>query len=447
MKNKIPVILFSLFLFFSACNNESKSFLTESEKLTVQEIRTFIKSNWDKTIRFHPNDSLTLIGLPKPYTVPCIDEAFQEMYYWDTYWTNKGLIIDGNIEQARNNCENILFLIEKYGKMLNGNRTWFLNRSQPPLFCMMVMDVFKATSDTVWLKKIVPGIEKEYHFWMTERISPTGLNCQGNSASDEEKLESFFHVGKRLGPNFDTSAVKTLEEKLRIGSHFISECETWDYNPRFENRCEDFNPLDLNCYLYIYEKNLAEFHSIFNSPDTIIWLELADKRKELINRTLFNTDDGLFYDYDFVHNRQSKIISAAIFHVLWAKIADKEQAKIIVSHLPKLEFEYGISTCAPGERNYVYQWDYPNGWPPLQQIAVEGLQNYGYNSDANRIALKYFRAMINTYEKTNNLWEKYNVTDGTLNAVNEYKMPDMMGWTAGVFNYFDEWLSGGINLP
>ena len=346
------LIFFSVaFILLGFCSSENKNRFTESEKATIQKVRGFIKNNWDKTIRFHPKDSLTLIGLPKPYTVPCIDDKFQEMYYWDTYWTNKGLIIDGNVEQARNNCENIRFLIDRYGKMLNGNRTWFLNRSQPPLFCMMVMDVFKSTSDTIWLKNIVPGIEKEYHFWMTDRTSRTGLNRQFNTATNEEKLESFNHVGQRLGPNFDTSAVKTLEEKLRIGSHFISECETWDYNPRFENRCEDFNPVDLNCYLYIYEKNLAYFYSILNLADSENWLELAEKRKKLINQYLHNPADGLFYDYDFVNEKQSEIISAAVFHVLWAKIASKEQAKEIVNHLSKLEFQYGISTCAPGERN------------------------------------------------------------------------------------------------
>jgi alpha,alpha-trehalase len=441
MDNKSLIVIIIFFFFLSSCNWGKKNSLTKNEKATVQEIRDFIKSNWDKTIRFHPNDSSTFIGLPKPYTVPCIDDKFQEMYYWDTYWTNKGLIIDGNIEQAKNNCDNIGFLIEKYGKMLNGNRTWYLNRSQPPLYCMMVMDVFKAGSDTLWLKKTIPIIEKEYNFWMTERITPTGLNRQFNSATDKQKLETFYYVGSRLGPNFDTTAIKTREEKLKIGSHFISECETWDFNPRFENRCEDFNPLDLNCYLYVYERNLASFHSLFNHADSTKWLSLAHKRKKLINKYLFNPNDSLFYDYDYVNNRHSGIVSAAIFHVLWAKIADDDQALAVVQNLPKLEYKYGISTCAPGERNYVYQWDYPNGWPPLQQIAVEGLQNYGYNTEANRIALKYFRAMIETYNKTNNLWEKYNVTDGSKNAVNEYQMPDMMGWTAGVFNCFAELLS------
>ncbi len=440
MRNNFLLITSIFFILLSACSQKNKNLFTESDRATIKEVRTFIKSNWDLTIRYHPKDSATLIGLPKPYTVPCIAETFQEMYYWDTYWTNKGLIIDGKIEQARNNCDNIKYLIQKYGKMLNGNRTWFLNRSQPPLFCMMVMDVFKATSDTVWLKKIVPAIEKEYFFWTTERITSNGLNRQFNSATNEEKLESYYNVGQRLGPNYDTIIIKTLKEKLEIGSHFISECETWDYNPRFGNRCENFNPLDLNCYLYIYEKNLAYYHSVFNSQDTVKWLELAEKRKNLMNQFLFNPDDGLFYDYDFVNNRHSKIISAAIFHVLWAKIANKEQAKTIVNNLAKLEFEFGISTCAPGERYYVYQWDYPNGWPPLQQIAVEGLRNYGYNSDADRIAMKYFKAMIETYKTTNSLWEKYNVSDGSKDAINEYTMPEMMGWTAGVFNYFDEML-------
>lgn len=74
------------------------------------------------------------------------------------------------------NAENIAYLIEKYGKMPNGNSTGFLNRSQPPFFSQMVRDIFEMTRDTTWLKKIYPTVEKEYYFWQKNRKTSSGLN-------------------------------------------------------------------------------------------------------------------------------------------------------------------------------------------------------------------------------------------------------------------------------
>ena len=95
-------------------------------------VREYIGSNWDNTTRFFTEDNDTLIGLPYPYTVPCIEGKFQEMYYWDVYFTNVGLIKSGRLSQAKNNVDNMCYLINKFGFVPNGNRTYYLSRSQPP---------------------------------------------------------------------------------------------------------------------------------------------------------------------------------------------------------------------------------------------------------------------------------------------------------------------------
>ena len=104
---------------------------------------------------------------------------FNELYYWDTFFTNEGLIADGLVRTAEDNVENILFLIDRYGFMPNGNRLWYLSRSQPPYAALMVEKVYEATADTAWLRRAFPILEKEYGFWMRERMTPTGLNRYG----------------------------------------------------------------------------------------------------------------------------------------------------------------------------------------------------------------------------------------------------------------------------
>ena len=437
MRNIVNIKIFILFVIVSSLESCKTNIPDE-----VIDIRRFISENWKNTIRTHKSDSLDLIGLPKPYSTPSINGKFMEMYYWDTYFTNVGLIIDGNLEQAKNNTENVLYLIDKYGFMPNGNRTYYLFNSQPPYASMMVRDVFEHTKDKIWLKKQIQTLEKEYNFWMTKRITTIGLNHYSNQATDAKKLEVYSALPKCLGNNFDTSLVKANNDRLKIGSHFYAEFESgWDLSPRFDSRCEDFCPLDLNCLLYMNEQNMAYFYYELGIPESSKWNTLAENRKKLINKYLFNSLDSLFYDYDFVNNKLSPIFSASIMNTLWSNLATKEQVEHIVNRgLPRLEFKFGIATCEPGKRKYSYQWDYPNGWANIQYLTIKGLLNYGYNNDAKRVAKKYVTTVTNCFEKTNNLWEKYNIVDGSINTNNEYGLPSLMGWTAGIYAYASDLL-------
>lgn len=128
------------------------------------KVKTYIENNWNRTIKYNPVDDGTLIGLPYPYSVPAVG-YFDEMYYWDTFFTNKGLAISGKMEQVRNNTDNMLYLVERYGFMPNGNRTEYLTRSQPPFLSFMVRDVFEYYKDMEWLAEAYDILEKEYTFW------------------------------------------------------------------------------------------------------------------------------------------------------------------------------------------------------------------------------------------------------------------------------------------
>jgi len=159
-------------------------------------VREFIRNSWDAVVRFNPNDSLTLIGLPYPYTVPCVAGTFQELYYWDTYFTCEGLAADGRTELAKNNVDDMLYLVDRFGYMPNGSRTWYLNRSQPPYLAMAVDRIFRATGDREWLARALGTLEREYAFWMTERMTPIGLNRYSSSA--DEALVREFVVSEQI---------------------------------------------------------------------------------------------------------------------------------------------------------------------------------------------------------------------------------------------------------
>lgn len=409
-------------------------------------VRDFIRTSWDDAVRFNPCDEGTLIGLPHPYTVPCVDGTFQELYYWDTYFTNEGLIRDGRTELAKNNVDDMLHLVERYGYMPNGNRTWYLDRSQPPYLAMAAARIFETTGDREWLASAFGTLRREYDFWMRERSTPAGLNRYSSSAGEALRREFVRTGGTRLGTDFE-ALCRSEESLLRLGGHFAAEAESgWDFNPRFERRCEDFCPIDLNANLYLYERLFARFAEVLGDDAAAAdWSRRAARRRDAIDR-LCRADDGLYYDYDYRSNRRSTVLSGAVFNLLYAGIPDAEQAaRLVAAALPRLEHAHGVAVTEDAPYDYSYQWAYPNCWAPIVYLAVRGLDAYGYRDQARRIARKYVATVVATFDATGNLWEKYDVRDGSIGVSDEYELPAMLGWSAGTFVYACDYLDGKIH--
>lgn len=404
--------------------------------------RRHISEKMPMSTRTRTVDSLPHLGLPAPFSVPQAQgRTFMDLFYWDTYFTNLGLLSLGDIQQAKNNVDDILYLIDKYGYMPNAANTGLLNRSQPPYASMMVRDVYERTDDRGWLRGAVETLKKEYDFWMTERVTPSGLNRHFNSATRTELLEFYGYLCSERFPEMDVP--RSDDEKVRIASNFLSEAESgWDFTPRFGGCEEDCNPVDLNANLYVYEKNFAWFCRELGLKGAKAWEKKAEKRRRLIQKYCFEPGDGLFYDYNYVTGRRSDIFSSAVFNLLWAGIPTEEQAASLVKNLGRLECANGVAACEDGERNAVYQWDYPNAWASFNTLAVVGLDKYGYKADAARLAEKYLNSVSSIYGKTGQLWEKYNAVTGDTDVRDEYAMPgDFMGWTAGAFLVCFDYLS------
>ena len=107
-----------------------------------------------------------LLYLPFPYVVP--GGRFNEMYGWDSYFIELGLLHDGEIKLAQDMVDNFLYQVENYGKVLNANRTYYLTRSQPPFLTEMVLGVYAKTHDRQWLAGALPDI-REILFVLDER--------------------------------------------------------------------------------------------------------------------------------------------------------------------------------------------------------------------------------------------------------------------------------------
>ena len=304
------------------------------------KVREYISNSWDKSLRQkgHRPDG---IALPYPYNSPCAEGLFDEFYYWDTCFINKGLITDGKYEYAMQNLLNMAYLIQRYGYMPNAAVEGMLNRSQPPLFGMMCYDLYHATQDERLKQKVLPALKTEYEYWMKNRILPCGLNAYGNSATKEVKVYMATEFEQRLGKKFEG-------DREELGSNVLAECESgWDFSPRFNHRCTEYAPIDLNCIMYINEMVIATFESDLIEKQKYENFALLRKQKML--KYMFN---GEFLNDAIPGKIVSNNVSVAtLFPFLVGIQSDKITLKKL---LYRLECKNGISACEKQNYNIVF---------------------------------------------------------------------------------------------
>ena len=370
-----------------------------------------------------------LLYLPNPYVVP--GGRFNEMYGWDSYFIQVGLLRDGEVELAKDMIDNFLYQIDNYGKILNANRTYYLTRSQPPFLTQMILGVYRKTLDRRWLQSTIPAIEKTYLLWTTapHLTASTGLSRYYDfgegpapeAVADERDAQGRTHYD-RVKEYYRTHEVTDYDvrkfydkatDKLTVlfykGDRSMRE-SGFDPSNRFgpfSADITDHNSVCLNSLLYLMETETAEIMKILGrAGDASKWLSRASARRARINRLMWDARDGLYYDYNVVEKRVRRYPFATTFYPLWAGIADRAQAARVAANLHLFERPGGLLTSTNVSGS---QWDAPFGWAPLQLIAVNGLRRYGYNKEADRIAVNFLSLVLKEFIAHNTIVEKYDV--------------------------------------
>ncbi|HEX6895238.1 MAG TPA: trehalase family glycosidase [Bryobacteraceae bacterium] len=405
-----------------------------------------------------------LLYLPNPYVVP--GGRFNEMYGWDSYFIQLGLLRDNLVPLARDMSDNFLYEIHNYGMILNANRTYYLTRSQPPFLTEMVLNVFKRTHDRAWLESALPEIEKYYRFWTREPHLTT-----------ETGLSRYFDSGEGPAPEVLSSerdaqgrdhydAVREFFRTHKIADYDVSQYydaaqdrltplfykadrsmreSGFDPSDRFGPFNLDiihYDPVCLNSLLYVMEEQTVEILRDLNrGSDASEWDKRARARAAKINELMWDGQDGLYYDYDFETKRLRRYAFLTTFYPLWAGIASPDQAGRVRRQLPLFERTGGLQTSNNVSGS---QWDAPFGWAPLELIAVEGLRRYGYNQDADRISEEFLSLVMDEYQRTGTIVEKYDVVHRGAQVQSElrfgYRTNEAgFGWTNAAFTaLFDD---------
>lgn len=370
-----------------------------------------------------------LLYLPHPYVVP--GGRFNEMYGWDSYFIQVGLLQDDEIDLAKNMIDNFLYQIDHYGMILNANRSYYLTRSQPPFLTAMILGVYEKTGDRDWLESTVPAIESYYDFWTSEphldeetglsRYFGLGSGPAPEVIADErdaagrthyDRIKEYYRTHKvdeyDLALYYD-AAVDELTPLFYVGDRSMRES---GFDP--SNRFGPFNidiihyaPVCLNALLYRMETEAAEIYRILGKADGVrAWGERAAERKERINRFLWDGERGLFMDYDLRDRALSDYEFATVFYPLWVGAASEEQARRTAENLHLFEAPGGVLTSTHITGN---QWDAPFGWAPLQMIAAQALRRYGYIEEANRITAKFVGLVTKEFHEHSVIVEKYDL--------------------------------------
>ncbi|MEY3052264.1 MAG: hypothetical protein RLY31_2049 [Bacteroidota bacterium] len=388
----------------------------------------------------------TLIPLPHPYVVP--GGRFGEIYYWDSYFTMLGLQVSGQEEMMANMVANFAWLTDRFGFIPNGNRTYFLGRSQPPFFSLMVGLLAESRGDSVWTTYL-PHLEQEHAFWMegaAELSADQPEHRRVVRLPDGAILNRYWD--DRPGPRPESyredveTAGRSGRPAAEVYTHLRAGAESgWDYSSRWfaDGRSletihtTDILPIDLNALLYHLEWTIAQAWSAAGDQESAEkWIDRARSRAEAIQTYLWDESDGFFVDYDFRKAAPTGVLSLAGVYPLFFRLATPEEAARVAATVETAFLrEAGV---VPTLAETGQQWDAPNGWAPLQWMTIRGLQDYGHTALSDTIRNRWTRQVEKIYRTTGKMVEKYDVQNPNRSAGGgEYALQDGFGWTNGVY--------------
>lgn len=418
-------------------------------------------SNPDQTIVAHIDDLWSVLTrdpsqhpahgslLPLPYEYVVPGGRFGEMYYWDSYFTMLGLAESRRPHLLRAMADNFAFLIDTYGHVPNGNRSYYLSRSQPPMFALMI-DFFEQQG-IEHAVRYLPQLKREHAFWMdgAETLQPGGSCRHVVRMHDGACLNRYWDERDTPREEGYLEDVETARRSSRPAGEVYRDLRAgaasgWDFSSRWLGDPNDLStirttaivPIDLNSFLYKLETQIERLSEVDGDADTAaLFRQKSAARRAAVDRHLWNEELGAYVDFDFGTNEQARIVSAATATPLYVAMADQRQAERVAEAITsRLLVPGGLVTT---EQVSPQQWDRENGWAPLQWIAIAGLWRYGQHALSQDIAHRWLDTVSLVYSRESKLVEKYALDAGDNSSVTgggggEYPLQDGFGWTNGV---------------
>ncbi|TCJ14617.1 alpha,alpha-trehalase TreA [Flaviaesturariibacter flavus] len=381
----------------------------------------------------------SLLPLPHEYIVP--GGRFREIYYWDSYFTMLGLRESGEDRMIESMVKNFAWLIDRYGHIPNGNRTYYLSRSQPPFFSLMVELLAGIRGDRIYTDYL-PQLQREYSYWIdssapTQHVVKLADGSILNRYWDQLEIprQEAWAEDVMPGRKHHADSAGAFYRDLRSAAE-----SGWDFSSRWfadgknlhSIRTTRILPVDLNCLLYHLEQTIAKGLALKGMNQTAQrYAAAAAARHRAILKHFWSPRTGWFMDYDLDARRTTQAPTLAGMFPFFLGLADKSQLRPARTLLQKQFLKAGgvVTTL----RFTKEQWDAPNGWAPLQWVTVIGLDRYRDTSLARTVATRWVKLNLRVFRQTGKLTEKYDVVHADKEGGGgEYPTQDGFGWTNGV---------------
>lgn len=391
----------------------------------LNHVLTYMNLCYTKTTDSMLKDEM-IIKLPYGFFSPNTDFFRNEMYYWDSYFTLKLLYLwKVDIYKIKETLNNFSFLIKKFGFIPNASRYDFLSRSQMPLFGLCLFETENCNDSY-----LMDCFNEEIKWW---------------NQYPHPKYGNF----KKISNNSYFRYFADFNESTAV-------CESgWDYSRRWfindkkgcpKEKITSLFPVDLNSVMLFNLKLLGEsgyktepqFAELFKSFDSFFW------NKEL----------NFYVDYNFELKKQSTHKTLAGFMPMYFNFADKNKANRMVEQLDDFLYPHGLSTMLKRTKeedlNLKYekkmQWEYPNGWAPLNYFVAIALLNYDYIEMAEKIMRCFCKGCENYFDKHSTFPEKILVDPESELASSDYINQTGFGWTNAVYGIFRLYLRNKITI-
>lgn len=382
------------------------------------------------------------LPMRKPFVVP--GGRFREIYYWDSYFTMLGLEADGRDDLVESMIDDFGDMIDAYGHIPNGARTYYLSRSQPPFFFAMV-GLSKANDPAV-ARARVDRMRREHAFWMdgAEGLKPGQAHRRVVALPDGAILNRYYD--DRATPRDESyredlaTALESGRPPAEVFRDLRAGAESgWDYSSRWMADGQTLAtiqttaivPVDLNSLMFGLEKAIAAGCAKLADAACVSEFDArAAARAKAMDLYLWDAARGAYLDYQWKAGRRLDRLSAATLYPLFVGAADEKKAHVVAQKTWDALLAPGglrTTTARTGQ-----QWDTPNGWAPLQWVAVSGLRRYGEDGLAAEIAKRWLATVEREYQASGKMLEKYDVEEVKAGGGGEYPTQDGFGWTNGV---------------
>ncbi|GLH14707.1 Trehalase, partial [Gryllus bimaculatus] len=411
---------------------EAPPLLTRISDPHLRNWSFWLNARWKSLARRVPEsvklqgDRTSLLYLPNAFIVP--GGRFKEMYYWDTHWIVRGLLLCAMNETVRGILENFFYILRTYGIIPNGTRVYYQRRSNPPLLTSMVHDYIRVTRDLAFLQENVEWLEREFEFWMKNRtvaVVKDGVNYT--------LVREDYDIGSKFPADKEEEFYYNIKAACESG---------WDFSSNLSNiSVQNIVPVDLNAYVYRNAVLLSDFHKqLGNREKADRYATIANEWKATVTALLWNNEEGSWFDYDILNNKQRTFFYASNLAPLWTKCYDEQKspeiAEKVVRYLERRVLSHSMAGIPQSLQYSGEQWDFPNAFAPSQHIIIEGLDLTGHpraQKLAFDLASTWVASNFLTYQEERHMYEKYDARCfARPGSGGEYTVQEGFGWTNGV---------------